>query len=54
MISRLALRIRSGFAKWKPANPDLGGLDEAPDLKNKELDKWRRLYNSAHLHHAGN
>ena len=38
-MKRLVLAVRPCFAKYKEANPNLGGLDDPPDLKNKELDK---------------
>ena len=53
MMRRLVFGIRMSFGKWKEPNHKLGGLDDAPDLKNKELDKFRRYFNSAHLYHAG-
>ena len=53
MIRRLFVGLRFNFAKWKPAEHNLGGLDDLPDIKNIELDKARRLLNTVHLHHAG-
>ena len=53
MMKRLALGLRFTFAKYKEANPKLGGIDDPPDLKNKALDK-RRVYDAwQHYHLAG-
>ena len=53
MIRRLVFGLRFTFAKYKEANPNLGGIDDPPDLKNKELDKFRRYFTKANLYLAG-
>jgi len=53
MIRRLALSLRFTFAKYKEANPTLGGIDDAPDLKNKALDRRRRFDQMQNYHLAG-
>ena len=52
MMRRLALSLRFTFAKYQEANPNLGGLDDAPDLKNKALDKMRRYDAQQNIHLA--
>lgn len=53
MMRPLLRALRMPFAKVQEANPNLGGLDDAPDLKNKELDKFRRFLNASNLYQAG-
>lgn len=45
--------LRRTFATFKQTNTDLGMLGQEPDLKGKELDKFRRFFTKAHLGHAG-
>lgn len=51
MIRTLAQRLR--FATFKQTNTEVGMLGQEPDLKGKELDKFRRFFTKAHLGHAG-
>lgn len=37
--------LRCSFAKYKEANHLLGEMGEEPNLKAKELDKFRRYFN---------
>lgn len=52
-MRRLVFGVRMTFGKWKEANPNLGGIDDAPDLKAKSFDKYRTFFNKSHLYHAG-
>ena len=45
--------LRRAFGSFKQTNTDLGMLGQDPDLKGKELDKFRRFFTKAHLGHAG-
>jgi hypothetical protein len=53
MMRRLALGVRLSFGRVKEPNHKLGSLDEPPDLKNKELDKFRRFFTKSNLYLAG-
>lgn len=41
---RVSLRVKMNFAKWKPVNPDIGQMQNEPDLHGKEIDYARKLY----------
>lgn len=44
--------LKRCFAKYKEANYLLGEMGEEPNLKDKELDKFRRYYTRTNFHMA--
>jgi hypothetical protein len=48
-ISRI---IKFGFAKYPEITPTLGMLGEAPDIRGRDLDNFRRFYTKANLYQA--
>lgn len=45
--------LRASFARYKEVNPNIGELGEEPNLKAKELDKFRRFFTKTHPHLCG-
>lgn len=52
-MKRLIPSVRFCFAKYTEAPYKIGLMAQEPDLKGRELDKFRRYYNKVSLANAG-
>lgn len=51
-MRKLTTLLRVSFAK-APQPYEIGLMGEQPDIKGRDLDKFRRWFTRAHFHHAG-
>ena len=52
-MRKIIQTVGFSFAKYVPANPEIGLIGESKDIRGMEVDKFRRFFTRVNIHHAG-